>query len=365
MEYRVFNFSSGPANLPLPVLQEAQRDLLSLPGVGMSVLEISHRSKTFGEILEKAEHNLRTLLKVPDNYRILFLQGGARLQFVMAPMNLLQGPDKSADYIVTGSWGKKAAPEAAKLGKVRVVWKGEADNYSRLPRAEEYELDPQAAYVHFTSNETIEGVQFAQEPDSGNVPLVCDASSDILSKPIDISRYGLIYAGAQKNAGPAGVTLVLIREDLLAVAQDLPQMLCYRDHVEAGSMLNTPPCFAIYIVKLVTDWLLGEIGGLDKMAQINREKAQLLYEAIDQSGGFYRGHAQPESRSTMNVTWRLPSKELEEQFLAEAKAAGLCELKGHRSVGGLRAALYNAMSREGVQKLRDFMKEFKDRVEKK
>ncbi|MEN3002585.1 MAG: 3-phosphoserine/phosphohydroxythreonine transaminase [Armatimonadota bacterium] len=357
MTERVWNFSAGPAVLPLPVLQEAQRDLLALPGIGMSVLEISHRSKWFDAILDETEANLRQLLKIPDHYRVLFLQGGASLQFAMVPMNLLG--DRSADYIITGSWGEKAFQEAIKIGKARVAWSGKGENFVRTPTPDELDLDPHAAYVHFTSNETIQGVEFHQEPPVGDVPLVCDASSDFLSRPLPIERYALIYAGAQKNAGPAGVTIVIIRDDMLErTPPNMPAMLDYRLLAEHRSVYNTPPVFAIYIVMLVTRWLLNEIGGLERMQQINRQKASLLYEVIDASNGFYRGHAHPECRSVMNVTWRLPNEELEKAFLQQAQANGLYELKGHRSVGGCRASIYNAMPIEGVQALRDFMLDF-------
>jgi len=362
MTERVFNFSPGPATLPLPVLQEVQQNLLALPGVGASVLEISHRSKTFEEMIAQAEANIRALLSLPEEYHVLFLQGGASLQFSQVPMSFLRGTGRSADYIVTGSWAKRALAEAQREGSVRIVWDGKADNYSRVPKHGEYEIDPSAAYVHFTSNETIQGIQFPAEPEVGDVPLVCDASSDFLSRPIDVKRYGLIYAGAQKNVGPAGVTIVIIRQDMLEqVPDDLPTMLNYTVHVEHRSLYNTPPVFAVYVVMLVTRWLLENIGGLEQMHAINQQKAQLLYEAIDRSEGFYRGHAQPDSRSLMNATWRLPSEELEVQFVKEAKEAGLHELKGHRSVGGIRASMYNAMPIEGVRTLVEFMEHFRQK----
>jgi phosphoserine aminotransferase len=362
MTERVFNFSPGPATLPLPVLQEVQQNLLALPGVGASVLEISHRSKTFEEMIAQAEANIRALLNLPEEYYVLFLQGGASLQFSQVPMSFLRGTGRSADYIVTGSWAKRALAEAQREGSVRIVWDGKADNYSRVPKHGEYEIDPSAAYVHFTSNETIQGIQFPAEPEVGDVPLVCDASSDFLSRPIDVKRYGLIYAGAQKNVGPAGVTIVIIRQDMLEqVPDDLPTMLNYTVHVEHRSLYNTPPVFAVYVVMLVTRWLLENIGGLEQMHAINQQKAQLLYEAIDRSEGFYRGHAQPDSRSLMNATWRLPSEELEVQFVKEAKEAGLHELKGHRSVGGIRASMYNAMPIEGVRTLVEFMEHFRQK----
>ncbi len=357
MVHRVWNFSAGPSMLPLPVLEEAQRDLIALPEVGMSVLEISHRSKWYEAINEEAEHNLRQLLGIPDHYSVLFLQGGASLQFAMVPMNLLGG--RSADYIITGSWGEKAYKEATLVGSARAVWNGKSENFTRVPRPDEFAIDPNSAYVHFTSNETIQGVQFPTEPEVGAVPLVCDASSDFLSRPLPIERYALIYAGAQKNAGPAGVTIVILRNDLLErVPSNLPAMLNYRVHAENKSLYNTPPVFAVYMVMLVTRWLRDTIGGLAKMEQLNRQKAHLLYEVIDQSEGFYRGHAHPEYRSVMNVTWRLPNEALEKEFLQQAQANGLYELKGHRSVGGCRASLYNAVPLEAVQALREFMLEF-------
>jgi phosphoserine aminotransferase len=277
----------------------------------------------------------------------------------MVPINFLRGTGKPADYILTGSWGEKAIQEAAREGSAQVAWNGKAENHVRAPQQEELDLDPNAAYAHFTSNETIQGVEFPSEPDTGTVPLICDGSSDFLSRPIAVERYGLIYAGAQKNAGPAGVTIVIIRDDLLErVPDNLPAMLDYRLQAKNKSLYNTPPAFAIYIVMLVTRWLLEQIGGLEKMAALNREKAALLYDAIDRSEGFYRGHARPDSRSMMNVTWRLPSEELEKEFVKQAQPLGLYELKGHRSVGGIRASIYNAMPPEGVSALRDFMLEF-------
>lgn len=359
MTKRVYNFSAGPATLPLSVLEEAQAELLSYQGSGMSVLEMSHRSKWIGEVFENAEENLRTLLEIPKNYHVLFLQGGARLQFAMIPLNFL--PEKaSSDYILTGSWGKYAIEEAEQQGKVRLAWSGKEDNFIRVPQSNELDLDGEAAYVHFTSNETIQGVQFRTEPDVGDVPLICDMSSDFISRPLPVDRYAMIYAGAQKNAGPAGVTLVIIRDDMLErIPSGLPKMLDYRTHVEKRSLYNTPPVFAVYLVSLVTKWLRNEIGGLAAIDKRNQEKADRLYGIIDASEGYYRGHAHVESRSLMNVTWRLPNEELEKKFLSEATEAGLCELKGHRSVGGIRASIYNAMPREGVEALVSFMEAFR------
>jgi len=356
---REFNFSAGPAVLPLSVLERAQRELVCLPGAGASVLEISHRSKPFMAILDSAKQNLKRLLAIPDNYEVLFLQGGSRLQFSMIPMNLLRGQAGTADYLLTGSWGKAAYAEAVKEGPVRVAWDGKSTNYDRLPGAQDYQIPRDSAYVYFTSNETIEGVQFYDEPSAGEAPLVCDASSDFLHRPLDIARYGLIYACAQKNAGPAGVTIVIIRQDLLSRCQaTLPGYLNYQLHVEGDSMYNTPPTFAIYLVDLVCQWLLDDVGGLAAMHALNRQKAQLLYEVIDQSQGFYCGHAQPACRSLMNVTFRLSNESLEDRFNKQAAQHNLTNLKGHRSVGGFRASIYNAMPWEGVVALRDFMCDF-------
>jgi len=356
MTERIFNFSAGPAVLPLAVLEEAQRDLISLPGVGMSVLEISHRSKAFDEIIQGAEADMRKLAAIPDNYQVLFLQGGASLQFSMVPMNLLTAESR-ADYIITGSWSKKAMKEAQKIGQTNVAASTEAEGFARVPRQAELDLAPEAAYVHFTTNNTIYGTEWKSEPETGDVPLVGDASSDIFSRPVDVKRYGLIYAGAQKNLAPAGLTLVIIRDDLLARSPaNLPTMLDYNTHVKNKSLYNTPPVFPIYVMRLVTKWLLDQ-GGLESIARHNKEKAALLYDVID-STEFYRGHAKEDSRSLMNITFRLPSEELEKQFVSEATKAGLDGLKGHRSVGGIRASIYNAFPREGVESLVSFMKEF-------
>jgi phosphoserine aminotransferase len=361
MTERIFNFSAGPAVLPEPVLKKAQEDLFTLPGVGMSVLEISHRSPAFEQIIKEAEEDLRKLLAIPDNYKVLFLQGGASLQFTMVPLNLLP-KGASADYILTGSWGQGAIKEAKKLGTAREAATTADTNFNRLPAADAIKLDPNAAYVHFTSNETIFGVEFQEEPpdsiNAGDVPLVCDMSSDFISKPVDVSKYGLIYAGAQKNAGPAGATIVILREDMLEhVPEGLAAMLDYKNLAKNGSMYNTPPCFAIYLCGLVFKWALNE-GGLTALHARNAEKAKVLYDAIDASDGYYRGHAEKNCRSLMNVTFRLPSEDLEKKFAKEATAAGLDGLKGHRSVGGIRASIYNAFPKAGVEKLVEFMTEF-------
>jgi phosphoserine aminotransferase len=353
---RIFNFSAGPATLPLPVLEEVQRDLLSLPGVGMSVLEISHRSKPFDAIIQGAEADIRRLAGVPDNYKVLFLQGGASMQFSMVPMNLLT-PGTTADYVLTGAWSEKALKEAKKVGSVNVAATTEADQFTRVPAQGELKLTPGAAYVHVTSNNTIFGTEWRRLPDVGGAPLVNDASSDIFSRPIDVAKHGLIYAGAQKNLGPSGVTLVLIREDLLArSAATLPTMLNYAVQAENQSLYNTPPTFGIYMLGLVVKWIAAQ-GGLTAMAAMNERKAGKLYAEIDRSG-FYRGTARKESRSLMNVTFRLPSEELEKTFVKEATAAGFDGLKGHRSVGGIRASIYNAFPEAGIDGLVAFMKEF-------
>jgi phosphoserine aminotransferase len=356
MTERIFNFSAGPAVLPVPVLEEAQRDLLSLPGVGMSVMEISHRSKAFDEIIGSAETGLRELLGIPNNYHVLFLQGGASLQFSMVPMNFLPA-DGTADYIITGSWGKKALKEAKRVGGVNVAATMADGGFTRVPGQDELNLNASAAYVHLTTNETIEGVEWKHEPEVGAVPLVADASSDILSHAIPVDKYALIYAGAQKNMGPSGVTLVIVRDDLLSLIPDgLHTMLDYRTHVENKSLYNTPNTWGIYLINLVCKWIK-EKGGLQRMEQENTEKANLLYDAIDASD-FYRGHADLDCRSIMNVTYRLPAEDLEKKFTSEATAQGLDGLKGHRSVGGIRASIYNAFPREGVEALVSFMKDF-------
>jgi phosphoserine aminotransferase len=357
---RIYNFSSGPSVLPLPVLEKARDELLSLNGIGMSVMEISHRSKHFGAILGSAERRLRDLLLIPENYRVLFLQGGAALQFSMIPMNFL-GPSATADYIVTGTWGKKAVAEAERCGKVNVIFSTEDSGFRSVPDRAELRFTPDAAYVHYTSNETIDGVEFKYDLDGGGIPVVCDASSNILSKPIDIESYALIYAGAQKNIGPSGVTVVIIRDDLLErVPPNQHSLLDYRKIAENGSMANTPNTWGVYMIGLVCEWLKGE-GGTEAMKVRNEQKAALLYDCIDASDGFYSAHAERNCRSTMNVTFRLPTPELDEKFCAEAESSGLDGLRGHRTVGGVRASIYNAFPREGVEALVDLMKDFAGR----
>ncbi len=357
---RVHNFGAGPATLPLPVLEQVQAELLDFAGTGMSVMETSHRSKAFGQVIEEAEADLRTLLGLSDDHAVLFLQGGASLQFSMVPANLRVG-GASADYVMTGSWSMAAFKEAAKGGSARAVGSTEP-SFDRVPAQGEIDFDPKAAYVHFTSNNTIYGTQWTKEPEPpAGVPLVCDASSDALSRPLDIDRYGVWYAGAQKNLGPAGIAVVVLRRNLLErTPGGLPALMDYRLMAEKRSLYNTPPTFTVYVVGRVLKWLL-DLGGLAEIAKRNEAKAALLYEAIDGSGGFYRGHAQPGSRSRMNVTFRLASEELEGEFLKEAGPADLAGLKGHRSVGGLRASIYNACPIESVRALVDFMADFQRR----
>jgi len=347
-----YNFYAGPAILPYEVMKKAQEELLDFNGIGLSIMEISHRSKDFEAVIGTAEAKIRSLLGVPDNYSVLFLQGGASLQFGMIPMNLLQG--KKADYVNTGAWAKKAIKEAKLFGTVNVAGTSEDKNFNYIPEAK---LSPDAVYVHVTSNETIGGIQYQTFPGTGNIPLIVDMSSDIFSRRIDVSKFGLIYAGAQKNMGPAGVTLVIMRNDLIEKCPDnVITMLSYKIHKAEKSLYNTPPCFAIYIVKLVLDWLETN-GGLAAMEATNTGKAKLLYDAIDNLS-LYKGTANVKDRSKMNVTFRLSSEELEEKFIKAATAQGLVGLKGHRSVGGCRASLYNAMSLEGVKILVDFMEKF-------
>ncbi|PNW80836.1 hypothetical protein CHLRE_07g331550v5 [Chlamydomonas reinhardtii] len=352
---RVFNFSAGPAVLPVDVLERAQAELLNWHGSGMSIMEMSHRGKEFESVIQKAEADLRTLLNIPSNYKVLFLQGGASTQFSMIPLNLAKAGE-TVDYVVTGAWSKKAAEEAAKYCKVNIAAKG--DNKS-LPAVASWKLSPDSRYVHYCDNETIGGVEFKSVPDVGDRVLVSDMSSNFISKPIDVAKYGIIYAGAQKNVGPAGVTIVIIREDLIGHCRaEAPTMLDYKIHVENDSMYNTPPCWAVYVCGLVFEKLV-KLGGLDAMQELNRQKAAILYDAIAESQGFYNSPVDPAVRSLMNVPFTIPSSpDLEKQFIKEAEKAGMLQLKGHRSVGGMRASIYNAMPIEGVQKLALFMKEF-------
>jgi len=349
-----YNFYAGPAILPQEVMKKAQDELLDFNGIGLSIMEISHRSKDFEAVITTAEAKIRSMLGVPENFTVLFLQGGASLQFGMIPMNLLKG--KKADYVHTGEWAKKAIKEAKLFGTVNIAASSEDKNFSYIP--EKFGFSPDAQYVHVTSNETIGGIQWSKFPETNGIPLIIDMSSDIFSRKIDFSDIGMIYAGAQKNIGPAGVTLVIMRNDLVeACADGLTTMLSYKTHAKEKSLYNTPPCFAIYMIKLVMDWIEGK-GGLAAIEKINEQKAKAIYDAIDNSNGYYKGTANVKDRSKMNVTFRLPSEELEEKFINEAKKAGFIGLKGHRSVGGCRASIYNAMGLEGVQALVQFMEKF-------
>ena len=356
---RILNFSSGPAVLPVAVLEQVQRDLVALPGVGMSVMEISHRSSTFEGIIGQAEADIRRLASVPDDYKILFLQGGASLQFSMVPLNLLT-EGTTADYVMTGTWADKAVKEARRVGNVHTTGLPDGGPFDRIPTDAECTFTPGAAYVHMTSNNTIEGTQWHRLPAVGDAALVNDASSDIFSAPTDISRHGLVYAGAQKNLGPSGVVLVIIREDLLArSSKSLHTMLNYAVHAENGSLYNTPPAFGVYVLGLVVRWLLDQ-GGLPAIGEVNERKASRLYAELDRTG-FWRPTAQRDSRSLMNVTFRLASEDLEKTFVKESTAAGFDGLKGHRSVGGMRASIYNAFPETGVNALIDFMRDFERR----
>jgi phosphoserine aminotransferase len=353
---RVINFSAGPAVLPEEVLAQARDELLDWNGSGMSVMEVSHRGKAFTRVAEQAEADLRELLNVPDDYAVLFLQGGATLEFALLPMNL-SSPGQGVDYLVTGSWSKKAVSEAKAVRKVSIVADGSANRFTDIPARAAWHLDPQAAYFHYCANETIEGLEMHSVPEVGSVPVVADLSSTILSRPLDIPRYGVIYAGAQKNIGPAGLVIMIIRRDLLERAPaDLPNILKFSSHAAEGSMLNTPPTFAWYVAGLVFQWIKRR-GGLAAMAASNQRKASLLYQAIDGSG-FYRNPVKPEHRSWMNVPFTLPREELDAVFLKEAEQQGLMNLKGHRSVGGMRASIYNAMPEAGVAALVAFMADF-------
>jgi len=355
---RVLNFNPGPATLPTSALEKAQAELLDYKGTGISMMETSHRSKEFDSVINEATEIFRELYGIPGDYKILWLQGGASTQFYTIPMNLMI-PGKGADYVNTGTWAKKAIKEAKLFGDVNVVASSEDKNFSYIPKNIEFNQD--ASYVHITSNNTIFGTQWQDYPDTGDVPLVADISSDLLSRNLDIKKFGLIYAGAQKNIGPAGVTLVVIREDLMGRAKDdLPTMVNYKTHAEKNSLFNTPPCFAIYICKLVLEWFK-ENGGVDGNEKRNNEKASMLYRIIDESNAFYKGHAEKDSRSIMNVTFRLPTEELEAKCIKGGLDNELLGLKGHRSVGGMRASIYNAMSVEGVKKLCEFLKEFQEK----
>lgn len=353
---RIVNFSAGPATLPLPVLQQVQEELLDWHGAGVSVMEMSHRDKEFMSIAQEAEKDLREIAGIPSNYKVLFMQGGATAQFSLIPMNLL-GTKGSADYVLTGDWGKKAAKECGKYGKANIAASSESDKFTHIPDVSTWKLDPNAAYVHITPNETIHGVEFQYTPDTKGVPLVADMSSNILSRPIDVSKYGLIYGGAQKNIGPAGVTIVIVREDLIGHASAItPGVFDYKAVADNDSMLNTPACFSWYVSGLVFKWIKSQ-GGLAGIGERNERKAKLLYDYID-SQDFYKNPVAKKDRSWMNVPFTLPNPELDADFLKGAKAASLNGLKGHRAVGGMRASLYNAMQESGVATLVEYMKEF-------
>ncbi len=354
---RLYNFSAGPAMLPEAVLQRAQQEFMDWHGSGMNVMEMSHRGKEFLSIANQAEADLREVMAIPDNYKVLFLQGGASSQFAAIPMNLLRGK-KTADYFNTGQWSKKAISEAKRYCDVNIVASSEDDGFNSVPDKSTWTLNPDAAYVHYTANETIGGVEFDDIPDVGDVPLVVDLSSTILSRPIDVSKFALIYGGAQKNIGPAGLAIVIVRDDLIGdTIEGTPTMFNYKVQADNDSMYNTPPTYALYIAGLVFQWLK-ELGGLTNMAKINQRKAEKLYAAIDHSDGFYTNPVNPKYRSWMNVTFTLGNADLDADFLAQAKQAGLVTLKGHRSVGGMRASIYNAMPEEGVDALITFMQDF-------
>jgi phosphoserine aminotransferase len=360
MEKKVYNFNPGPAVLPKPVLEQVQAELLDFNGTGMSILEISHRSKAYEGVHMEAEARMKKLLNLGDDYRCLFLQGGASGQFAMIPMNFL-APGRTADYLLTGSWSQKAYKEAARQGNVHIAASTEGDNFNRIPSPDEITFSSNPVYAHLTSNNTIMGTQWQDFPECGEIPLMADMSSDILSRPFAAKKFALIYAGAQKNLGPAGVTVVVIKNSLLEqIREDVPIIFNYKTHADNNSLYNTPPVFAIYIVNLVLKWI-EDSGGLAAIEAQNREKAALIYKEIDESGGFYRGHAQKDSRSLMNITFRLPNPDLEKKFVEESTANGLIGLKGHRSVGGMRASLYNAMTLEGAKTLAAFMREFREK----
>lgn len=354
---RIYNFNPGPAMLPLEVLEDAQAELLNFKETGMSVMEISHRSKAYDEVHNSAIAVIKELMGIGDDYEVLFIQGGASMQFDMIPLNFLE-PGKVGNYILSGSFAKKSYKEGKLIGEAHVAATSEPDNFTYIPAQEDIKLSDNAAYLHVCYNNTIFGTEYKYIPETNGVPLIADMSSDMLSRPIDFNKFDMIYAGAQKNLGPSGVCLVIIKKDMLAKAKaGLPAMLSYKTYADNNSLYNTPPAFGIYILSKIVHWIKDN-GGLAAMAKHNAEKAAIVYGAIDNSNGFYRGHAQKDSRSFMNVTFRLPTEELEKQFIAEATQQGLGGLKGHRSVGGLRASIYNAMPKAGAQALADFMAEF-------
>lgn len=354
------NFSGGPGALPENVLLQLSEEIVKVPGLGISILGISHRSEWFAEVISELENNLRTLLGLSNNYHVLLLQGGATQQFSMVPMTLLRGKTAAAEYLHTGYWSGKAIPEAKLEGPIRVIWSGSETNFRRLPADDELRFSADAPYIHYISNETVEGLQFQRILGRDDVPRVCDMSSDFLSKPCDFERFALIYAHAQKNIGPAGITVVVVRDNLIENTHPgLPGFLDYKTQAKAHSNFNTPPVFAIYAVLLVTRWLMNDIGGLKHMDQINHRKAELLYRLIDESGGFYRGRAAAADRSMMNVVFNLPNPELETCFVRKSQAAGFSGLAGHRAIGGLRASIYNAVTLEAVEELANFMDNFR------
>lgn len=355
---RAYNFNAGPSALPLEVLEKAQKELVDFQGTGMSLMELSHRSAAYEQVHNQAIANLKEIMNIPDNYQVLFLQGGASTQFAMVPMNFLPAGQKAA-YVLTGAWSEKANKEAKMFGDTYVPFTSKETNHNRIPKLDELTFEDNTAYIHITSNNTIFGTEWFEFPDTGDIPLIADMSSDIMSHPIDVSKFAMIYAGAQKNLGPSGVTVAIVRDDLLARAntENVPTMLRYDTHVKNNSLYNTPPTFGIYMLSLVLEWAK-EQGGLEAIAKRNQEKAALIYDVIDASNGFYRGHAEQDSRSLMNITFRVSDEELEKQFLAEAKAAGFVGLNGHRSVGGCRASTYNAVPYEACKALSEFMVEF-------
>ena len=356
---RVYNFSAGPSMLPEKVLKTAAEEMLDYKGSGQSVMEMSHRSKTYQQIFDETEALLREVMNIPDNYKVLFLQGGASTQFAMIPLNLMNKNNK-ADFVVTGQWAKKAYKEAARYGTANVVASSEDKTFSYIPKLDKATFTPDADFFHICVNNTIYGTKWNTFPETGDVPLIGDISSCILSEPIDVTKFGMLYAGAQKNMAPAGVTIVIIREDLIGNAMDItPTMLNYSTHSENGSMFNTPPCYCIYVAKLVLEWIKNDIGGLEKMKELNEKKAKLLYDFLD-SSEMFRGTVVAEDRSLMNVPFVTGNDELDAKFVKEATAAGFVNLKGHRSVGGMRASIYNAMPIEGVEKLVEFMKKFEE-----
>lgn len=357
LQNRAYNFNAGPSALPLEVLEIAQKELVNYADTGMSLMEMSHRGPVFEGVHNAAIERLRKIYNIPKNYEVLFVQGGASLQFAQIPMNFLSN-NKTASYVLTGSWSEKALKEAKLFGQVNEAASSKANQYKNIPALNEINWNAEDAYIHITSNNTIYGTQWKQYPETGDIPLIADMSSDILSKPVDISKFGIIYAGAQKNLGPSGVTVVIIRKDLIEKANNnIPTMLKYSTHADNNSLYNTPPTFGIYMLGEVLKWVEAQ-GGLEKIAQNNEEKAALIYDVIDGSNGFYNGHAEADSRSLMNITFRVADEDLEKKFLAEAKAAGFVGLNGHRSVGGCRASTYNAVPREACQALADFMVNF-------